>query len=49
MKIYSDNAISKTDLDVIDAKQDRQIKQLRWQLVAVCVFNALLAVALRFL
>ncbi len=49
MKILSDNAITKSDLDAVDAKQDRNIKQLRIALAVSFVVNVMLTVGLKFL
>lgn len=48
MKILSDNAVSKSDLHAIDAKQDRQIKQLRIALVISFVLNIVFTVGMKF-
>lgn len=48
MRILSDNAITKNDLDAIDVKQARQIIQLRWAIGISFVVNAALALALKF-
>ena len=48
MRILSDNAISKTDLDAIDAKQARQIIFLRWAVGVSFVLNAALTLVLKF-
>ena len=48
MKILSDNAVTKTDLQAIDAKQDRQIKQLRMALIVSVVFNIVFSVLMKF-
>jgi hypothetical protein len=48
MKILSDNAVTKTDLQAIDAKQDRQIKQLRIAVAASFLVNLVLAIGLKF-
>lgn len=48
MKILSDNAVTKTDLQAIDAKQDRQIKQLRIALAISFVANVVFSVAMKF-
>lgn len=49
MKILSDNTITRTDLDAVDAKQSRQIAQLRIALAVVFVVNLGIAVGLKFL
>lgn len=48
MKIYSDKAITKDDLAAVDAKQDRQIKQLKLALAISFGLNLVIAVLLRF-
>lgn len=48
MRILSDNAITKNDLDAIDAKQARQIVMLRWAVGLSFVVNAALTLALKF-
>lgn len=48
MKMYSADAVTKADIDVVDAKQSRQIKQLKiWcgVLSAVAVLNLILVFA----
>ncbi len=53
MRVLSDNAITKSDVDAavgaIDAKQTRQIIQLRIALAIVCISNVALTMALKFL
>ena len=49
MKILSDSAITRNDLDAVDAKQDRQIKQLRVLVAAVTVANIAFTLAAKFL
>lgn len=46
MKILSDNAVTKHDLDEVNKKQDRQIRQLRIALVVGFLLNAAIAVGL---
>jgi len=41
MKTFSDTAITKTDLDAVDAKQTRQIKQLRFAVGVGFLLNAI--------
>jgi len=48
MKILSDNAVTKSDLDGINEKQDRQIKQLRMAIAAATVFNVLFTIGMKF-
>lgn len=48
MKILSDNAVTKTDLDNVNKKQDQQIKWLRIALVLSTTLNAALTLALHF-
>ena len=48
MKILSDNAVTKADLTAIDAKQDRQIKQLRIALAVSFVLNIVFTVGMKF-
>lgn len=48
MKIFSDNAVTKSDIDSINEKQDRQIKQLRIAIAVATVFNVLFTVGLKF-
>jgi hypothetical protein len=48
MKIYSNDNITKTDLDAVDAKQAKQIKDLRSWLLASFAFNFLLTTILYF-
>ena len=49
MKMYSSTAVTKSDVEAIDAKQTQQIKQLRLWLLASFIGNAALAIALHFL
>jgi len=46
MKILSDNAITRKDLDAVDAKQDRQIQALRLWLAASFATNIVLTLGL---
>lgn len=48
MKIYSDAAITKDDLTLIDTKQSGQIKKLRFWLLMSFGFNVSLTMALFF-
>jgi len=48
MKILSDNAVTKADLTAVDAKQDRQIKQLRMALIISFALNVLFTVGMKF-
>lgn len=48
MKIYSDKAITKDDLDAVDVKQAHQIKQLRIAIAVSFCLNLVAAIALRF-
>jgi hypothetical protein len=48
MKILSDNAVTKADLNAVDAKQSRQIMQLRIAVAVSFGLNLLAAVLLRF-
>lgn len=49
MKILSNSAVTKTDLDAIDAKQAKQIIALRWAVGISFTLNALLALGLKFI
>lgn len=49
MKILSDNAVTKADLHSIDAKQDRQIKQLRVALFISFAVNIAFTVVMKFI
>jgi hypothetical protein len=56
MKIYSDQAVTSTDItnvlasiDQVDTKQSKQIDSLRLWLAASFVFNVALTLALHFL
>ena len=44
MKVYSNTAITKTDLDVIDEKQNSQIRKLRLQVFGLACVTILIAV-----
>lgn len=48
MRILSDNAITKTDLDAIDAKQARQIIMLRWAVGISFAVNVALTLGLKY-
>lgn len=48
MRILSDTAVTKTDLDTIDAKQAKQIIQLRWAVGLSFVANVVLTLCLKF-
>lgn len=48
MRILSDSNVTKSDLTLIDKKQDRQIRTLRIALITSTLFNALLAIGLKF-
>lgn len=49
MKSYSNNVVTKTDVDALDAKQTEQIKQLRIWLAVSFAINLLAAVGLHFI
>lgn len=53
MRILSDNSVTKSDIDdmalAVDAKQNVQIKKLRFWIAASFVMNAAIAVVLYFL
>jgi hypothetical protein len=60
MKMYSDNAVSSADLetvkaqtllavDTVDAKQNRQIADLKTWLIVSFLVNVALTIALKFL
>jgi hypothetical protein len=46
MRILSDNTVSKSDLDSIDEKQSRQIKQLRVAVGASFALNLVITLVL---
>lgn len=48
MKMLSDNAVTKKDLNEIDEKQTRQIQQLRIAVAASFIFNFLASLVLFF-
>jgi len=48
MKIYSDTAVTKGDIDAVDAKQTEQINKLRVLLAASFAFNTTLTLLLYF-
>jgi hypothetical protein len=49
MKIYSDEAVTKTQLTSIDARQTQQIVVLRYAVAISFVLNLALTVGLHFL
>ncbi len=49
MKTYSDDAVTRTDLEHLDATQTREIKQLRIWLAVSFATNILVSVGLFFL
>jgi hypothetical protein len=49
MKTYSNDAVSKTDITNLDAKQTKQIQQLRIALAIVGVANLVVAIVLHLL
>jgi hypothetical protein len=48
MKMLSDSAVTKEDLNIVDAKQTKQIIQLRVALAVVFVVNLATTLALYF-
>lgn len=48
MKMLSDNAVTKQDLNTIDEKQTKQIKQLRIAVAATFVVNLLITLSLYY-
>jgi hypothetical protein len=48
MKILSDNAVTKTDLNKVDEKQTKQIKRLQHAVAGLFAVNLMLTLALHF-